>query len=84
VDSSVSSGSVTVAGTAVAYAVPKPATNKLLAQLRGLSVVEARSRLQRSMPGGTIDIRLSPVAVPWFPILTDHITLDVIPTAASD
>jgi hypothetical protein len=84
VGSSVKSGSVLVAGTAIAYAVPRPATTKLLAELRGLSVVEARSRLQRSMPGGTIDIHLSPVAVPWLPMLTDHITMEVIPVAASE
>ena len=71
-------GDVLVKGTALGYITPKLSNDTLRARLRGLSPSEARKSLERAVPGGKVDIRISPVAVPWLPLITDHITLTVL------
>ncbi|HZK74106.1 MAG TPA: hypothetical protein VFD88_08905 [Clostridia bacterium] len=71
-------GDVTLAGTVVRFVSPKVSTNALRAQIRGLSPAEARKRLERDVPGSKAMISISPVAVPWLPLIADHISLTVL------
>jgi len=70
-------GQVTITGSSVGYAVPNVSTHTLAMQLRGTSLGEARNRIQHRMPNTTVDIRITPVTLPWLPMFADHISLDV-------
>jgi hypothetical protein len=72
------SGQVTITGSAVGYVVPNVKTRTLTTQLRGMTLSQARSQLQHSVPNSTIDIRITPVSVPWLPMFADHIALNVV------
>ena len=72
-----SSGAMIVAD-AVGYAVPSPSRSTVRTRLRGLSLSEALKRLRHDFPGSSIDIRTKPLALPWLPLVSDHINLTVI------
>jgi hypothetical protein len=71
-------GDVTVVGKAMGWITPRLSTDTLRARIRGLSPADARKSLQRAVPGSEVEIRLSPVAVPWLPLITQHISLTVV------
>lgn len=71
-------GDVTVSGTALAYLTPKLSTDTLRAGIRGLSPADARRSLERTVPGSSVEIRISPVAVPWLPLVAEHISITVL------
>jgi hypothetical protein len=67
--------------TLAGYVTTKLSTDTLRARIRGLSSADARRSLQRDVPGGTVEIRISPVspvAVPWMPLIAEHITVTVV------
>jgi hypothetical protein len=70
-------GQVTITGSSVGYAVPNVSAHTLAMQLRGTSLGEARNRIQHRMPNTGVDIRITPLALPWLPMFADHISLDV-------
>ena len=74
----VPSGDVTVNGTATGWVTPRVSTDTLRARIRGLSPADARKSLQRAVPGSEVEIRLAPLAVPWLPLVTQHISLTVV------
>jgi hypothetical protein len=82
VQRSTPNGTLTVNGTAIGYISPALSTNTLRARIRGLSPSEARKTLERAVPGSTVTIRISPVAVPWLPLIADHISVNVEVQAA--
>jgi hypothetical protein len=71
-------GDVTVNGTALGFIMPKLSTDALRARIRGLTPTEARKSLERTVPGSTVEIRISPVAVPWLPLVAEHIAIKVL------
>jgi hypothetical protein len=71
-------GELTVTGTATGFVTPKLSTNTLRARIRGLSPADATKSLQRAVPGSKVEIRISPVAVPWLPLIAEHITMTVV------
>jgi hypothetical protein len=72
------SGKVTITGSSVGYVVPNVKTRALTIQLRGMTLSEARNRLQRSVPNSSVEIRTTPVSMPWLPMFADHIALNVV------
>ena len=73
-------GSIT--GSATAYFVPRVDGRALAAAVRGESPGQALSRIDRAVPGAASDIRISPIALPWLPMLSDHISVVVSIRAA--
>jgi hypothetical protein len=71
-------GDVTVNGTALGFITPKLSTDTLRARVRGLSPSEARKALERAVPGSSVEIRITPVAVPWLPLVAEHIAITVV------
>ena len=71
-------GDVTVNGTALGFITPKVSTDTLRARVRGLSPSEARKALERAVPGSSVEIRITPVAVPWLPLVAEHIAITVV------
>jgi hypothetical protein len=71
-------GAVTVKGSAVGYIAPTLSTNKLRAGIRGVNRAEARRSLERSVPGSTAEIQISPFEVPWLPLIAEHISITVL------
>jgi hypothetical protein len=71
-------GDLSVNGTALGYVAPELSTDTLRARIRGLSSADARKSLQRDVPGSTVEIRISPVAIPWLPLIEEHITVTVV------
>ena len=71
-------GDITVYGTALGFVTPKLSTDTLRARIRGLSPSDARKSLERAVPGSTVEIRISPVAVPWLPLFAQHIAMTVV------
>jgi hypothetical protein len=69
---------LTVNGTAVGYVAPTLSTDTLRARIRGMSPADARKSLLRDVPGSTVEIRISPVAVPWLPLIAEHITVTLV------
>jgi hypothetical protein len=67
--------SLVVKAVAVGYAAPTLSSNTERSQLRGLGVSDAFARLRHDFPGSAIDIRTQPLALPWLPLITDHIDL---------
>jgi Baseplate J-like protein len=71
-------GDVTVSGTALGYVTPRLSTATLRDRIRGLSTADARRSLERAVPGSSVEIRISPVAVPWLPLVAEHISITVL------
>ena len=62
---------------AVGLAVPKIPMSTIRARLKGLTLADANSRLGRDFVGSTVEIRVAPLALPWLPIIPEHINLTV-------
>lgn len=62
--------------------VPAVDANALTLALRGESLAAATARLERAVPGSAVNIRTTPVAMPWLPMLRDNISLVVVTTPA--
>ena len=79
-----SSQDVTITADAVAYAVPRVPTSATRAALAGRGESDARGRLSHDFRNSTIDIRVTPLALPWLPFIAEHInlTLNVEPVPA--
>jgi len=76
-------GDLTLKGSATGVIVPSVTADELKARIKGMRVESARAQLERVAPGTTVDITVKP-AVPWLPVLQDHINLTiVIETAAT-
>jgi Baseplate J-like protein len=71
-------GDITVLGKAVGFVAPRLATDTLRARIRGLSPADARKSLERAVPGSSVEIRISPVAVLWLPLFAQHISMTVV------
>jgi len=71
-------GTVRVNATAVGYISPSVSTDALRAGLRGLTPAEARKSLERAVPGSSAEIHLSPVQVPFLPLIGEHIAITVL------
>ena len=70
-------------GSAAAYEVPSVDPGALAAALRGQSLSEATSRIDQSVPNGAAGIQVTPFAVPWLPMLSDHISVVVVTRPAA-
>lgn len=71
-------GDITVNGTALGFIAPKLSTDSLRARIRGLSPGDARKSLERAVPGSSVDIHIAPLALPWLPLVVEHITVTVV------
>jgi hypothetical protein len=71
-------GDVSIIGKASGFAIPRLSQPSLRSQIRGLTPAQAATSLQRTAPGSLIEIRISPSAMPWLPVVADHITLTVV------
>jgi hypothetical protein len=76
-------GAVTVNGTVAGYVSPTVSTSALRARIRGFSPAEARKLLERVVPGSAVEIQTSPAAVPWLPLIGEHISITVVVQPAS-
>jgi hypothetical protein len=72
-----SRGNVTISGSAVGFITPKISSSTLAGQIRGMSVGDARNHLQRAVPGSRVEIKTSPAAAYWLPLITKNIKLTV-------
>jgi hypothetical protein len=68
---------VFVTADAVAYAIPKVSRSLISTRLTGLSLSDAHRRLDHDFPGSLVEIRTRPVALPWLPLVADHINLTI-------
>jgi hypothetical protein len=75
-------GDVSVIAKASGFAIPRLSQQSLRSQIRGLTPAQAARSLQRTAPGSLIEIRISPSAMPWLPVIADHISLTVVVEAA--
>ena len=71
-------GDISVNAAASGFAIPKLLQQSLRSQIRGLTPAQAARSLQRTAPGSLIEIRISPSAMPWLPVVADHISLTVV------
>jgi hypothetical protein len=78
-----SKGNVTLSGSAVGFIAPTVSAQKLANELRGMSVADARKHVQRAVPGAQVDIKTSPPAVYWMPLVAKNIKLTVVIQPAS-
>jgi hypothetical protein len=69
-------GDVTIKGSAIGVVVPNVTVDQLKARIKGMQVDAARRQLERMAPGAVVDISIKP-AVPWLPVLQDHISLTI-------
>jgi hypothetical protein len=74
---------VLVTAKADGFIIPKLSPQALSSQIRGLSPAEAAKSLQRAAPGSLVEIRISPSAAPFLPIIAGHISVTVIVEANS-
>ena len=70
-------GQLTLSGTSTALVIPDVSSQTLRAQIRGLSPAAARKSVESAGPGSKIEIKISPVALPWLPLIKEHITVTV-------
>lgn len=70
-------GDVTIKGSATGLAEPSVTAGELKARIKGTRVDAARKQLLQVAPGTTVDISVKP-AVPWLPVLQDHIDLTIV------
>lgn len=66
-----------LSASASGYALPVVDAQAMTAAMRGESLSQATARLEQDVPGSAVDIRVAPFAMPWLPMLADHITLVV-------
>lgn len=71
-------GNTTLTAKASGFVIPKLSQQSLRSQLKGLTPAQAARSLQRTAPGSVVEIRISPSAVPWLPVVSDHISLTVV------
>jgi Baseplate J-like protein len=71
-------GDVSIIAKASGFAIPRLSQLALRSQIRGLTPTQAARSLQRTAPGSVIEIRISPSAMPWLPVVADHISLTVV------
>ncbi len=69
-------GDVAINGVAIGTIVPSATPDELKAGIKGLRVDSARHQLEQLAPGTTVDISVKP-AVPWLPLIANHITLTI-------
>ncbi|OLD50579.1 MAG: hypothetical protein AUI42_02730 [Actinobacteria bacterium 13_1_40CM_2_65_8] len=76
-------GDVTIKGSAIGLMVANVTEAELKARIRGMRVDAARKQLEHVTPGTTVEMSVRP-AVPWLPVLQDHIKLTIVlePAAA--
>ena len=67
---------VTIKGSAIGVMVTNVTEAELKARIKGMRVESARKQLLQITPGTTVDMKVKP-AVPWLPVLQDHITLTI-------
>ena len=70
-------GDVTIKGAAIGVVVPNITVSQLKSRIKGLRVDVARRQLEQVAPGVIADITVRP-AVPWLPVLQDHIALTIV------
>lgn len=77
-----SNGDVTLTGSATGVALPSVTAAELKSRIKGMRVEAARQQLRLLAHGTMVDISVKP-AVPWLPVIQDHITVTIIlePTA---
>lgn len=71
-------GNARIAADAVGVATAKPSQQAFTSKLKGLSLRDAHDQIQHRFPGSQVDIRVKPVALPWLPIIPEHINLTVL------
>jgi hypothetical protein len=71
-------GDVSITAKASGFAIPKLSQQSVRSQIRGLTPAQAARALQRKAPGSLIEIRISPSAMPWLPLVMDHISVKVV------
>lgn len=69
-------GDVTINGSATGAIEPSVTAAELKARIKGMRVDNARKQLLQVAPGTTVDMSVKP-AIPWLPVLQDHITLTI-------
>jgi len=76
-------GDVTLKGFATGVALPNVTADELKSRIKGMRVDAARQQLRLLAHGTTVDIIVKP-AIPWLPIIQDHIALTIVlePTPA--
>lgn len=70
-------GNVDVTGTVSGYAIPVIQVDPLRTGFRGLDSATARARVESLLPGSAVQIRMSPVPLPWLPLRAGQITVVV-------
>ena len=73
---------VVVTGKADAFVIPSVTTQSLSSQIKGLTPDEATRSIERTAPGSRIEIQISPAAMPWLPLIADHIAVTVVAVPA--
>jgi hypothetical protein len=63
---------------AVGFAVPSLSSRTERDRLKGLSTSDAYASLRHDYPGSAVDISTKPLALPWLPLITDHINLTMV------
>lgn len=76
-------GDVTIKGSATGAIVPSVTADELKSRIKGLRVDAARTQLENVAPGSTVDIAVKP-AVPWLPVIQDHISLTIVVEPAAE
>jgi hypothetical protein len=76
-------GDATIKGSAIGAMVTNVTAGALKARIKGMRVDAARKQLEHVTPGTTVDMSVKP-AVPWLPVLLDHIKLTIVLEPAPD
>lgn len=74
----ISNGDMVVTEKAVGFVVPKLSQQSVSSQVRGLTPAQAARLLQRKAPGSLVEIQISPAAVPWLPLVAQHISVTIV------
>lgn len=69
---------VVVTGKADGFVIAAVTPQSLRSQIKGLSPAEAAASIQRTAAGSRVEIRVSPAAMPWLPLIPEHITVQVV------
>lgn len=67
-----------LSGSASGFAVPSVDQRALATAVRGESPSQALARIDQAVPGAAADVRITPIALPWLPMLSDHISFVVV------
>ena len=73
-----SNGDIVVIGKAAGCVVPKLSQRSFGSQIKGLSPAQAAQSLQRTVPGSTVAIQISPSALPVLPLVAQHISFNFV------